>query len=66
MTDIENKELLINDKVIYATKEGNLSKGFITNFYKSYYGDDECSVKNECNTHSHISKYRICKIGGME
>lgn len=54
-------KLKIGDKVKFVLGTSLLT-GTITKFYKSPYNDDECSVKTEVKTYSHILLHRVSKI----
>nr|DAL51818.1 MAG TPA_asm: phnA-like protein [Caudoviricetes sp.] len=61
MIDCKGNELNIGDKVVYIhgkNSDSRLQTGFITKFYKSYYGRDECSVGKA----THILSHRVMKL----
>lgn len=51
----------IGDKVNFVLGT-SLFTGTITKFYKNPYNRDECSVKTEVKTYSHILLHRVSKI----
>lgn len=53
--------LKIGDKVNFVLGTSLLT-GTITKFYKNPYDRDECSVKTEVGTYSHILLHRVSKI----
>lgn len=53
--------LKIGDKVNFVLGTSLLT-GTITKFYKNPYNRDECSVKTEVKTYSHILLHRVSKI----
>lgn len=61
MKDVFGNELKIGDDVVFICGKNSLaeiSRGKITKFYKSYFGEDECSV----GSHAHILGHRVAKI----
>lgn len=61
MIDCKGNELNIGDKVVYIHGKNSgsrLQTGFITKFYKNYYGYDECSVGKT----THILSHRVMKL----
>ena len=61
MTDCKGKELNVGDEVVFIRGKNSfasLDTGNITKFYKSRYGEDECSVGGQ----SHILSFRIMKL----
>lgn len=62
LVDYEGNELKIGDKVVYVHGKNSdtcLETRYITKFYKSYFGKDECSVGSD----AHILSHRIMKLG---
>lgn len=62
LVDYEGNELKIGDKVVYVhgkNSDACLETGYVTKFYKNYFGKDECSVGSA----AHILSHRIMKIG---
>ena len=53
--------LKLGDKVNFVLGTSLLT-GTITKFYKNPYNRDECSVKTEVKTYSHILLHRVSKI----
>lgn len=61
MVDYEGNKLEIGDKVVYIHGKNSvayLETGYITNFYKGYFGKEECSVGKA----THILSHRIMKL----
>lgn len=61
MKDVNGNKLNIGDKVVYVHGKNSsacLRTGYITKFYKSHFGEDECSV----DRNAHILSYRIMKL----
>lgn len=47
LVDYEGNELKIGDKVVYVhgkNSDACLETGYVTKFYKNYFGKDKCSV----------------------
>lgn len=64
MVDAFGNELKIGDDVVFIFGKNSLaeiSRGEITKFYKSYFGEDECSV----GSHAHILGFRVAKIKSL-
>ena len=62
LVDYEGNELKIGDKVVYVhgkNSDACLETGYVTKFYKNYFGKDECSVGSA----AHILSHRIMKLG---
>jgi predicted site-specific integrase-resolvase len=55
----------IGDKVNFVVERSLLS-GVITKFYKNTYNEEECSIKTEIKTFSHILLQRVSKINNED
>lgn len=64
MKDVFGNELKIGDDVVFICGKNSyagIARGKITKFYKSYYGEDECSVGKNI----HILPYRVAKVEAL-
>ena len=64
MVDVFGNKLDIGNQVVFVdgkNSRASINRGAITKFYKSRYGEDECSVDSK----THILTNRIAKISEL-